>query len=130
MKKVLIIITCIVCLLSCNKTCKEDVIFKEKYFSMIDFISAYGKQFDKDEVVYFKDDDLRKFSESTDYLKLLTNHNFRYDIIEQPIYIKQSDLKADIKDLKMWYDNNKCGMTIRISDSIVNSNHKKLLNCK
>ncbi|MDD4068562.1 MAG: hypothetical protein PHV65_06755 [Bacteroidales bacterium] len=130
MTKKFIIIICIVIFVSCKKTCKEDVTFKKYYFSMIDNISLYGKQFDTDSVVIFNDDEFSKFSKYSDYLSLLTNHKFRYTIIEQPIYLKHSDLEADIRDLKMWYEKNKCGMTVRISDSIVNGNLKKIVNCR
>lgn len=70
------------------------------------------------------------FYETTEYLTALTKHKFRYSSGEPPFYLKETDFMKDIKDLKMWYDNNKCGMTIKVADSIVNANHKKLINCK
>jgi len=127
MKKVIIIIISVLSILSCNNHCKEDAEFKRIYHKMLDTIMFYGKQFDvdEDEDVLYVIELSGKFSKYTDYLGTLTQHEFRYNIIEIPIYENQSDLKADIKDLKKWYEENKCGLTREKADSIIKTNYEK-----
>ncbi|MDD2964221.1 MAG: hypothetical protein PHU33_09755 [Bacteroidales bacterium] len=122
MKKVIIIsIVCCTFMLSCSNSCVIDSEFKLFYFNMLDTISSYGKQFNTDKSIILSEERCGRFSDISDYMKLLTNHELRYTIIEQPIYQKLSDLESDIFDLKNWYEENKCGMTKAKADSIVKS---------
>ena len=122
---VLITIVCFFLVTSCNNDCKTDGDFKEFYFGMLDTITSYGNQFDTNGEVVFIPEICRTFSDYADYLKALTQHEFRYTIIEQPIYESQSDLKADIQDLTKWYQDNKCRITKEKADSIANTIHKR-----
>lgn len=108
-------------MVSCSKSCLIDNEFKLFYFNMLDTISSYGKQFNTDKSIILTEDRCGRFSDISDYMKLLTNHELRYTIIEQPIYQNQSDLESDIFDLKSWYEENKCGMSKVKADSIVSS---------
>ena len=127
MKKVIIIIISVLSILSFNNRCEEDAEFKRIYHKMLDTIMFYGKQFDvdEDEDVLYVIEMWERFSDYSDYLRLLTQHKFRYNIIEIPIYDNQSDLEADIKDLKKWYEENKCGLTREKADSIIKANYEK-----
>ena len=124
MKKLTVIVISILSFTSCNRHCKEDSEFHEIYFKMLDTIASYGKQFEAD-TVFIEDERWGRFSNYADYLDYLTNHRLRYTIIEVPIYENQSDLKADMKDLKKWHKENKCGMTIEKADSIVNASYER-----
>jgi hypothetical protein len=125
--RILIITIGLFSIISCNNHCVIDKDFKDVYFRMLDTITSYGKQFDTDGWVLFEDEKCRNFSECTDYLTYLTNHEFRFFILEsQAIYEKQSDLKANIKELKKWYNTNKCGMTIEKADSLVKAENERL----
>ena len=123
MKKIILItIVSVFFVVSCNNNqCKTDSEFKESYYTMLDKITSYGKQFDTDGTVVFIPEVVSSFLDCTDYLKLLTHHEFRYIIAGQPIYENQSYWKADIQDLEKWYQENKCDMTKEKADSTVNA---------
>ena len=95
-------------MVSCNNKCKEDLSFREFYFEEINKITEYdsctltGNPIPTEYWI--------QFYHNTTYLKFLTNLQFRYDPTEPPGYGSEEDLKADIKDLKRWYEENKCGM--------------------
>ena len=126
MKKIIITIVCILSILSCDNHCKEDIEFKELYFSKLDAITLYGKLFDTNKEVPLIMERSSQFYDNVNYLEYLTYHEFRYFVLDyHPVYLSQSDLKEDIKDLKKWYRNNKCGMTIAKADSIVNATYKQ-----
>jgi len=114
--RILIITIGLFSIISCNNHCVIDKEFKDVYFRMLDTITSYGKQFKTDETVFFEEEKCDIFLECLDYLTYLTDCEFRS---MGAIYEKQSDLKADIKDLKKWYNANKCGMTIEKADSLV-----------
>ena len=82
---------------------------------------AFPRPNAKPPTVVFIPEVVSSFLDCTDYLKLLTHHEFRYIIAGQPIYENQSDWKADIQDLEKWYQENKCDMTKEKADSIVNA---------
>lgn len=125
--KILIITIGLFSIISCNNHCVIDKDFKDVYFRMLDTITSYGKQFDTDEAVFFEEEKCGIFLECVDYLIYLTDHEFRFFVIEShAIYEKQSDLKADIKDLKKWYNANKCEMTIEKADSLVKAENERL----
>jgi len=126
MKKAIIIIVCVLGFLSCNNHCKEDTEFKRIYFSMLDTVASFGKQYNADEEFVIVEERVSRFSNYADYLQFLTEHKLRYTFFEFPIYQNQSDLEADIRDLKKWYDENKCGMTIQKADSIVNASFEQI----
>jgi len=128
MKKVVIIIISVLSILSCNNHCKEDTEFKRIYHKMLDTIMFYGKQFDVDEdkVVLYVIELSGKFFKYSDYLKFLTHHDFHCIYVEAPMCKNLSDLKADIEDLKKWYEENKCGLTREKADSIIKANWEKM----
>jgi hypothetical protein len=111
-------------IISCCFQSKEEVEFKEFYFGKIDEIINYNNNMSTIGFEYTENYWL-SFYETTEYLTALTKHKFRYSSGEPPFYLKESDFEKDIKDLKMWYENNKSGMTIKVADSLVNANHKK-----
>lgn len=117
MEKILALIFLGIIMVSCNK-CKEDLSFREFYFEEINKITEYdsctltGNPIPNEYWI--------QFYHNTTYLKFLTNLQFRYDATEPPGYASEEDLKADIKDLKRWYKENKCGMTKVKADSIEN----------
>ena len=122
MKKAIIIIS-VLGIVSCNNYCKEDIELKDLYFSKLDSIISYGELFDTDEDVPLIMERSSQFYNHAKYLEYLTSHKFRYIVLDyHPVYENQSDLKADIKDLKKWYKENKCRMTKEKADSIVNAN--------
>ena len=133
MKKVIIAIIYVLSLQSCNNHCKEDIEFKEMYFEMLDTIKSYGKEYDRssNRELWFLPDRCYRFMDYVGYLALLTGFELRYNIVGSiPIYNSQSDLKADIRDLKGWYKMNKCGMTIAKADSILNSKYEQAMGIK
>lgn len=120
MKNKLILLCVSIVFIGCTNQCMENANFKENFFNRLDKIIEYDNYASTGAVLateYWMD-----FYNNTFYLHFLTGHQFRYLASEPPGYSSESDLKADIRDLKRWYRKNKCGMTIEKGDSIVKQN--------
>ena len=128
MKKLTVIVISILSFTSCNRHCKEDSEFHEIYFKMLDTIASYDELFDTDEeiptpLLWERSENIHNYEA---YLEYLTQHEFRNIEVEHlPIYRNKSDFEADMKDLKKWHKENKCGMTIEKADSIVNASYER-----
>ncbi len=120
MKKNLILFCISIVFISCTNRCIEDISFKNFYFSKLNQIVEYDNYTLTDTTI--TTESWINFYYNTAYLYFLTGHQFRYVATEPPGYTSELDLKADIKDLKKWYNENKCGMTKEKADSIVNAN--------
>ena len=131
MRKIILLILSgltVLSILSCENNCKESTEFQKKYFSMLDTIASYYKLSNtaEDIPIPLLWERSNNFYNYKAYLEYLTQHEFRNMEVEHlPIYQNKSDFKADMKDLKKWYKENKCGMTIEKADSIVNSNYEQ-----
>lgn len=110
--------------ISCNLQSKEDVEFKQIFYNNIDEIIAYDKKMSK--IGPINEEDWVRFYEVTSYMSFLTGCKFHYIAGEPPVYLRKSDVKADVKFLKKWYENNKNKMSISIADSIVNMKYDSL----
>ena len=125
-KSIIIAIVSIFIVISCNNHYKEDIIFKQFYFSKLDSIISYIKLFDTDEEVPLTSERSRIFYTCTEYFRYLTNHKFRYIEIEHhPCYENQFDAKTDVKSLIKWYRKNKYEMTKERADSIVKARYEQ-----
>lgn len=107
---------------SCQQ-CKKDKEFETFYFNKVKKIVDYDELWMKKGIV--STDDWMEFYSVTDYLSRLTKCNFQFAYGEPPMYKSDSDMFLDVHYLKEWYDNNKCGMSIKKADSIVAETFKK-----
>lgn len=118
MKKYIIISFIIFFVYSCSFKCIKEDEFKEVYFKKLDKIIKFDSIITTNHICSVNE--WYVFDINVMYLNLLTNHKFRLLGSEPSMYSDTLDLIKDIEELKMWYNNNKCNMTINIADSIVN----------
>lgn len=114
MKKSLVIFMAITLLASCKESCEVDANFKNVFDISINKVNEYDK---------FRgtvsDSMKSNFYFSTEYLEKLTQikANFQWtDVL--PYYESRSQCRADIKNWRKWYEENKCRITKEYSDSI------------
>ena len=127
--KIIILILSILSISSCEHNCKENMKFKKQYFDILDIFVSYYKFMNTNEdipvsLLWEMNDQIYK---NRAYIEYLTQKELRYIEVEHIlIYQNKADFEADMKDLKKWYKENKCGMTIEKADSIIKSTYKQL----
>lgn len=104
-------------LVGCND-CKVDVRLKTKLENHIDTIVLRYKQATEKSRTGISGDEMGK---SIYYLNSLTDYESYHAFNYANSYINTSILKGDIRQWWIWYENNKCGLTLEEADKIVES---------
>lgn len=123
MKEFIVIILFCLLITNCSHKSENDESFKSYYNEKLNKIIIYDSITELGNPI--STDDWIEFYENTNYLNLLTGHEFRFDRSEPPGYPSKKMLELDIHDLKEWYNVNSKDMSIRKADSLVNLRSKK-----
>ncbi len=98
--------------------CKVDIRLKNKLENHIETIVLRYKQVTGKSKTGISGEEMGK---SIYYLNLLTGYESYHAFNYANSYINTSILKDDIKQWWLWYEKNKCGLTLEEADKIVES---------